>query len=125
MTQSELNKFRKILEARILELDYSTRRRDSITIEGTADPLDRQVRAVEREFAVRNLEAESAKLREARGALERIEDGTYGVCADCEEAVSPARLAAVPWAALCIHCQNAADCCGDTGSAHQMLALAA
>ena|SRR5262245_21408762 len=69
MTQAELNTFLKILEARMIQLDHSTRRRDVITIEETADILDRRLRAAEREFAVRSLEAGSAKLREARDAL--------------------------------------------------------
>ena len=42
-------------------------------------------------------------------ALRRIEDGSFGVCLHCEEDISPKRLAAVPWAAFCIQCQEIAD----------------
>jgi DnaK suppressor protein len=80
------------------------------------------MQATEREFAVRALEAESARLREA---LDRVDDGSYGTCVECEEAVKPARLAAVPWAALCIHCQEAVDSGYGAGSARQVFALAA
>src|ERR1051326_2559433 len=66
MTNVELNKIRKILEARIIDLERSARRRDSITIEDAADPLDRRMQATEREFAVRGLEAESARLHTPR-----------------------------------------------------------
>jgi DnaK suppressor protein len=125
MTNVELNKIRKILEARIIDLERSARRRDSITIEDAADPLDRRMQATEREFAVRGLEAESARLREAREALDRVDDGSYGTCVECEEAVKPARLAAVPWAALCIHCQEAVDSGYGAGSARPVFALAA
>jgi len=42
-------------------------------------------------------------------ALLRIEDGSIGVCLHCEEDISPKRLAAVPWTAFCIQCQEIAD----------------
>ena len=37
-------------------------------------------------------------------ALDRIEAGTFGICAKCGNPISPARLAAVPHAALCEEC---------------------
>jgi DnaK suppressor protein len=42
-------------------------------------------------------------------ALARIEDGTYGRCAQCEAEISPKRLSAVPWTAYCLACQAAVD----------------
>lgn len=45
-------------------------------------------------------------LREVEGALRRIEQGTYGVCRECEEPISPKRLDAVPWAKYCVVCQE-------------------
>ncbi|MCO4744311.1 MAG: TraR/DksA family transcriptional regulator [Proteobacteria bacterium] len=42
-----------------------------------------------------------------RAALNRIDRGTYGVCARCEESISDGRLVAVPTAALCINCARA------------------
>jgi RNA polymerase-binding transcription factor len=45
-------------------------------------------------------------LREINGALHRIELGTYGVCAECEEPISTKRLEAVPWAKFCVACQE-------------------
>jgi DnaK suppressor protein len=125
MTKNEINKFREILKIRVVELERSTGRRDVISIERTADALDQRLRAVEREFAVRSLEAESRRLREARLALERIEDGTFGTCTECEEPVSASRLKAVPWAALCIRCQETVDCRCAASSARPMLAMAA
>lgn len=116
MTKSEVNQFRKVLTARVIELNSATRRRDAIVIEKSAEDLESRIRAVEREVAVRTLESDAAKLREASAALERIQDGTYGICLDCEEAISPRRLAALPWASLCIRCQEAVDC--DCGANH-------
>ena len=40
-------------------------------------------------------------------ALEKIEDGTYGVCADCELPISDKRLASFPNAQRCLACQEA------------------
>ena len=109
MTKIEVIQLRKSLEAKAIEFENSTRRRDGILIEGSADELDRVIGAAERELAVRNLDAASVKHRETRAALHRIREGTYGICAECEEPISAKRLAAVPWAALCIHCQEATD----------------
>jgi DnaK suppressor protein len=45
-------------------------------------------------------------LREISDALRRIEQGTYGICMECEEPISPKRLEAVPWARYCVTCQE-------------------
>jgi DnaK suppressor protein len=71
--------------------------------------LDEVQLAGERELAIRNLDREASLLRNVRAALFRINDGSYGVCMHCEEDIKPKRLEAVPWAAFCIRCQEAAD----------------
>jgi DnaK suppressor protein len=109
MTKSELTKFRAILAAKQDELAGILRRRDEIAIEKSPDAIDEVTRAAERELAIRNLDRESNLLRNVRAALRRIDDGSFGVCAHCEEDISPKRLAAVPWAPFCIRCQEAAD----------------
>jgi DnaK suppressor protein len=109
MTKQELGKFKKILEARLEELERVVRNRDAITIEKSADAIDEVQHAAERELAIRNLDRESNMLRNVRSALRRIDDGSFGICAHCEEEISPKRLNAVPWAALCIECQEQAD----------------
>src|SRR5919202_5752586 len=45
-------------------------------------------------------------LAEIDAALERIEDGTYGICTNCGKQIAPERLEARPWATLCIDCQR-------------------
>jgi DnaK suppressor protein len=113
MTSTEISKFHKILNGRASELSVATRRRDAIVIEQSAEELERGFLANEREVAMQNLEGESVKLREVRAALRRIDEGTYGICVECQEPISPKRLAAVPAAAMCIRCQETADCrCG-------------
>ena len=39
-------------------------------------------------------------------ALERVEDGTYGKCLSCGKEIAEDRLAAIPWATLCIDCRR-------------------
>jgi DnaK suppressor protein len=46
-------------------------------------------------------------LREVNDALLRVDHGTYGVCAECEEPISAKRLDALPWARYCVVCQEA------------------
>jgi DnaK suppressor protein len=45
-------------------------------------------------------------LREISDALVRIDQGTYGVCLECEEPISAKRLEALPWARYCVSCQE-------------------
>ncbi len=109
MTKSDLNRFRKFLEARQSELAKVLRNREGIAIEKSADALDEVQHAAERELAIRNLDRDSHLLRNVKAALQRIEDGSYGTCMRCEEEISPKRLEAVPWAGYCIRCQEIAD----------------
>ena len=48
-------------------------------------------------------------MSEIDAALQRIEDGTYGVCASCGREIPSARLEANPWASLCIDCKRKAE----------------
>ena len=109
MTKKELETFKATLQKRQTELAYSLRNRDDIAIEKTPDALDEVQLAGERELAIRNLDRESILLRHVRAALGRLADGSYGVCLHCDEDISLKRLNAVPQAAYCIKCQEAAD----------------
>ncbi len=109
MTKPELKKFTATLAARASELEGLIRNREAAAIETSADALDQIQHAVERELALGTLARESSGLRETRAALRRIEDGSFGICMDCEEEINLKRLAAVPWAARCIACQELAD----------------
>ncbi len=42
-------------------------------------------------------------------ALDKMDEGVYGPCESCGEAIDPARLKALPYAALCISCQTRAE----------------
>jgi DnaK suppressor protein len=53
------------------------------------------------------LKQTDAKILQAiEEALSRIDKGTYGVCRDCGEQISPARLKAIPWTRVCITCKE-------------------
>jgi DnaK suppressor protein len=109
MTTSDLNKYRNVLQAKQAELLHMIRNRDGIVIEKCPDSLDEVQYATERELAIRSLDRDSNLLRNVRAALDRIEEGSFGVCLHCDEDISPKRLAAVPSTAFCIVCQEIAD----------------
>ncbi len=46
------------------------------------------------------------KLIEIEEALQRIEDGTYGICEECGKKISPERLKIMPFALLCVPCKS-------------------
>ena len=48
-------------------------------------------------------------LLEIQNALRKIEDGSYGTCEACGKPIAEDRLAAIPWARLCIDDQRKAD----------------
>jgi DnaK suppressor protein len=109
MTMNQVQGFRNTLMARVAELDRITRQRDGITIERSADQADEVQWSSERSVAVGNLDRDCSQLRNARAALGRIQDGSFGICQRCDGDIHPKRLAAVPWAAYCIICQEAID----------------
>jgi DnaK suppressor protein len=45
-------------------------------------------------------------LAQVKEALERFERGTYGICQQCRQEIDPARLKALPYANLCLRCQQ-------------------
>lgn len=59
------------------------------------------------EFALS--EHELAELNAIDAALQRLQDGEYGICIDCDTRIPDARLQAAPEAARCIHCQEKAE----------------
>ncbi len=109
MNRTELEKYKAMLQAKQAELSSGLRNRDEILIEKSPDALDEVQLAGERELAIRNLDREANLLRNVRGALSRIKDGSYGICMHCDEDIKLKRLDALPWAAYCIRCQEAAD----------------
>jgi DnaK suppressor protein len=51
---------------------------------------------------------ELAKIQAALGRLEQAPE-TFGLCAECEEPISPKRLELMPYVELCVECQQSKD----------------
>jgi DnaK suppressor protein len=109
MVDTEIGGFQEVLEQKRAELVQELRNCDGMVIEKSADQMDEIQYASERDLAIRNVDRESTLLRQVMGGLGRILDGSFGTCIECDWAISPKRLAAVPWASRCIRCQEAAD----------------
>jgi DnaK suppressor protein len=109
IAHTEMGRFQEILERKEAELVRVLRKRDDIAIEKSADQMDEIQYASERDLAIRNVDRESRLLRDVKAALRRIHGGGFGTCIECESAISPKRLLAVPWAPRCLQCQDAAD----------------
>ena len=109
MSAKTSNSFRRTLEAKRDELLAKTSDREEIRIEHAAEEFDRLQQQLNREVAIRNLDRESALLKQVQSALARLDDETFGVCLRCDEPIPEKRLNAVPWAAYCVPCQEAID----------------
>jgi RNA polymerase-binding protein DksA len=70
------------------------------------DSADRLALECGRNLLLNRLEWISTLTRQVSEALERIENGDYGVCSRCERRIAAKRLAALPWAAFCTTCQE-------------------
>lgn len=109
MREHELNPYKTLLIAKRAEITGKSRGRDEICIVQSNEQVEAVQLAGQREFAARTLERQTKVLNQVEAALERIREGEFGICLDCEERISPKRLAAVPWAAYCLHCQELHD----------------
>jgi DnaK suppressor protein len=110
----QLKKFKRALTAQqMVAIRDLGENREILAVERSADEMDQTGRSAEREFAILGLNRRSALLRNIQAALRCIEDGTFGICTNCEGTIGRNRLVAVPWTPFCIRCQEAADS-GDT-----------
>ena len=74
--------------------------------EGAEDLVDRANSSYDREFMLSLSASERDILIEIDDALQRLDDGKYGVCEQCGETIPKARLQAIAWARYCIDCQE-------------------
>jgi DnaK suppressor protein len=72
----------------------------------TPDPVDLAVRNYSKNVMLAVSENESKQLTQIDEALTRIGDDEYGQCQNCDKAINPKRLAAIPWARYCLDCQE-------------------
>jgi len=77
--------------------------------EGTQDLADKAANAYTKEFLFHQSNDNRQILSLVSEAMERIKNGSYGICVACNEEVQSKRLDAVPWARHCIECQEKQD----------------
>lgn len=109
MDQKQLNKFRKLLlEEKQKVMNNSRRDLDDIKVDSDdlPDETDLAATEVSQTLAFKLRDRERLLLSKINTALEKIEEGTFGVCEDCEEPIEPRRLEARPVSTLCIACKE-------------------
>lgn len=74
-----------------------------------SDVVDAALDATQDEISSQLAEVESRELGGIEKALERIRTGEYGDCEICNKKIPMARLNALPYATMCIECQQAAE----------------
>ena len=97
-----LSKKQEILEAYTKNKTYG-KEADG---EATQDIADKAANSYTKEFLFSLSNTERDLLQQIDDALGRIESRGFGTCAACEEEMNPKRLEAVPWARLCLSCQE-------------------
>jgi DnaK suppressor protein len=109
MKKKDLDFFKKLLTQRLENLLAEA----SETVSGMTgevanfpDPTDRAAMEADRNFMLRIRDRERKLIVKIRGALERIENGTYGVCDSCSEEITVKRLKARPVTTQCIDCKT-------------------
>lgn len=122
MKQGDINRYKTLLMAKLEEILGKSRHREDIWIVESNDLIETVQLASDRELAIRTLERESTSLMQVGAALKRIDHGEFGICLECEEPISTKRLAAVPWAAYCLHCQQLQDTRGSADAYQSQLA---
>jgi len=60
----------------------------------------------DREFSLGLASNDRELLYELDDAMKKIEEGTFGICEECKSVISQTRLKAVPYARLCVKCQE-------------------
>ena len=100
---------RKLLDLRWeLAREYWKEREASLQQgrQGAEDTVDLAASSYARDFLLSLSEEDRKRLFQVEEALARIERGEYGRCSNCRARIPGSRLAAVPWASLCVVCQG-------------------
>lgn len=109
MEQGKIEEFKVLLQGQLEEiLRDAGRTMADMTDEKTnfPDPTDRASLESDRNFELRIRDRERKLANKIREALERIEEGEFGVCESCGEEIGEARLKARPVTTLCIDCKT-------------------
>jgi len=109
LTKKKKEDFKKLLTGRLNELLKEANKTVSGMTdqrENFPDPTDRATMESDRNFTLRIRDRERKLIAKIRDALDRIEEGTFGICEECGEDISAERLVARPVTTLCIECKK-------------------
>ena len=109
MNDKQLKHFKELLTSRMEELiSHADATVSDMTDEkhNFPDPTDRASVESDRNFILRLRDRERKLIGKIKEALERIEDGTFGICEECGEEIGIKRLEARPVTTYCIDCKT-------------------
>ena len=120
LTKEQIKQYRQLLitervkladEIKSIAKDASTSPRDASgdLSAYTVHMADMAADTYERELSMNIASSEQQILYQIDEALKRLDDGSFGVCQQCNQPISVSRLKAVPYASLCIECQRAKE----------------
>ncbi|HKW89356.1 MAG TPA: TraR/DksA family transcriptional regulator [Candidatus Acidoferrales bacterium] len=108
--KKRLEYYRKKLQARREELLKAIARTGQEGREADEDPTvdlaDKAANSYTKEFLFGQTHNDRTLLGLVEEAIARIREGTFGLCASCEQELQQKRLEAVPWTRYCIACQE-------------------
>jgi DnaK suppressor protein len=99
-----LLELRKVLTGDVRRLETGACGTES-TGDISENPAEQATDNSEQELSLGRMASQTREIREIDEALERVRDGTFGICEECDKAVPAARLEAIPYARLCAACQ--------------------
>ena len=107
MSSTNVSKYKDLLEKKRDELLNAAPVRTPATEPGSksGDWIDQSSQESDLHVRLALKQTDSKLLRAIEEAIHRIEQGTYGICMECENEIAPARLEAVPWTRVCIDCK--------------------
>jgi len=109
LTKKKKEYFRKLLNERLEQLlQEASKTVSGMTDQGDnfPDPTDRAALESDRNFLLRIRDRERKLIVKIKEALERLDNGTFGICEACGEEISEKRLKARPVTTLCIECKK-------------------
>ncbi len=109
LNKMQLEQFKVLLHEKLDELLTEANRTVSGMTsdkENLPDPTDRASLESNRNFTLRIRDRERKLIGKIKEALERIDLGAFGICEECGENISEARLQARPVTTLCIDCKQ-------------------
>jgi len=94
---------------RLLSVVQSTQAQMAEKNGDLADLSDRASEGFEDELAVGLMAVEAAQLDDIDAALQRLDEGSYGICEDCGRAIPRKRLEVLPFARRCLACEGQSE----------------